>query len=186
MRKVLFAMGIILLESLVAFQATYAASVRTMGLNELIDHSDYIVYGRAARKRCLWDTATRTIWTQTEFQVLDKIKGEARGTVIVTEPGGVIGEVGHLFPGVPIFDTGGEWVLFLHSAPGKRMRATGLTQGVYAVFVDPVSQERVVRLPSAGLDAVSSSSIPVFGPAKAATQTLNVFLKEIGQKVSLR
>jgi hypothetical protein len=188
MRRVLFRMGTIVLACLTILLPAKAASVRAMALDSLIDHSDYVIYGRVIQSRCVWDPATRTIWTQTEFQVLDWPKGNTQNTIVVTEPGGVIGEVGHLFPGVPKFNAGPEWVLFLYNAPGKRLRATGLTQGVYSVVIDPISQERVVRSSLQGLEVVRDSGVqPSYLQIQnTAGQRLNTFLKDIRQKASSR
>src|SRR5688572_4315875 len=78
-----------------------AATAREIALAELVDRSDAIVYARAVARRSFFDAPTRTIWTETELVVLDGPKGRPGRTVVVTEPGGVVGDVGHLFPGVP-------------------------------------------------------------------------------------
>src|SRR5439155_5057357 len=112
------------------------ASVRRMTMDGLVRESELVIYGRALASRSLWDPATETIWTETEFAVLDGAKGNPARTVIVSEPGGNIGDVGHLFPGVPRFESGQEVVLFLYRTPANRLRISGLMQGVYNVEQD--------------------------------------------------
>ncbi len=122
-----------------------AATVRPMALRALIDRSDFVVYARVLGNHGVWDPATQTIWTVTDLRVLDGPKGHVGSILRVTEPGGVIGDIGHLFPGVPKFEENQELVLFLYSAAGNRVRVLGLYQGVYYVSTDAVTKEKVAR-----------------------------------------
>src|SRR5262249_50596555 len=58
---------------------------------------------------------------------------------------GIVGEVGHLVPGVPRLVPNEEVVLFLYQAAGGRIRVRGLDQGVYRVSLDRSSGERFVH-----------------------------------------
>jgi len=122
-----------------------AATVRAADLESLIDRSDYVIYGRVLWHHPIWDEATRTIWTITELQVLDGPKGRVGSVVRVTEPGGVLGDIGHMFPGVPKFRTNQEVVLFLYHAPGNRIRVTGIQQGVYLVMTNGATRDRLAQ-----------------------------------------
>jgi hypothetical protein len=122
-----------------------AATVRLVPFEILIERSEHVVYGRVVGIRSLWDEETRTIWTQTELQVLDAPKGAAPRSVIITEPGGEMGNVGHLVPGIPSFSLNEEVVVFLYEAERNRLRVTGLRQGVYAVERDPETGDRIVQ-----------------------------------------
>ncbi len=126
-------------------QAASGATVRLMTLDSLIQESNVVIYGRVLGSRSVWDSTTQTIWTQTEFAVLDATKGASPRTVLVTEPGGIIGDVGQLFPGVPRFEANQEVVLFLYHASGNRLRVMGLLQGVYHVEQDHTTGERLAR-----------------------------------------
>jgi len=165
-----------------------AGSLRWAGLDALVRDSDYVIYGRVVATRCVWDSATRTIWTQTDFQVLDGPKGNPKSTITVTEPGGVIGEVGHLFPGVPRFAETQEWVVFLYRASGDRLRVTGLSQGAYDVATDPVSAEKTVQLAVPQQLSVVESSAPPSKQnlPKMVTSRLRDFLGLVRQKVGSR
>ncbi len=137
---------LILTVAILAFiRAGSGASTRPMTMDSLVRESELVIYGRALASRSVWDPATETIWTQTEFAVLDGAKGNPARTVMVSEPGGIIGDVGHLFPGVPRFDSGQEVVLFLYRTPANRLRVSGLMQGVYKVEQDRRSGEKSVR-----------------------------------------
>jgi len=129
----------ILLISLAAGASTY----RRMTLDTLIQSSAFVVYGRIVESRPAWDAATRMIWTHTGIQVLDGLKGQPGATVTVTEPGGILGDIGQLYPGIPQFRVGQEAVVFIYHAPGQRLRVTGALQGVYAVRTDPSTGEKL-------------------------------------------
>ena len=96
------------------------ATVRPIAMTELVDRAESVIYARAVARRSFLDPPTRTVWTETEFLVLDGPKGNPGRTVVVTEPGGVVGDIGHLFPGVPHVALNQEVVLFLHRGDGGR------------------------------------------------------------------
>jgi hypothetical protein len=121
------------------------ATIRRLNLDALIARSQIVVHARVTGTRPYWDEETGTIWTATELQVLDAAKGSSGRSLIVKEPGGELGKVGHLFPGVPKFAVGDEVVVFLYSGPGNRLRVTGLHQGVYAVATDRDTGRSFVR-----------------------------------------
>jgi hypothetical protein len=159
------------------------ATARVLTLDALIARSDRIVYGRVVSTRPVWDPATRTIWTHTELLVLDCPKGQAGATVVITEPGGILGEVGHVFVGVPTFSLNEEVVVFLSPQGGDRLRVTGLRQGVYPVRRDGNSGRRIVQS-AVYTEHVSSSRVDAEPGAsgKAPPNRLDDFLYAIRQR----
>jgi hypothetical protein len=119
------------------------AAVRNMTLEEIITRSDCVIYGRVLGNRSVWDEATKSIWTLTEIQVLEIAKGKTGSVVIVKEPGGTLGNVGHLFPGIPKFESQREVVVFLYSAGANEYRVTGLGQGYFKVKSEPATQTKI-------------------------------------------
>jgi hypothetical protein len=169
-------------------RSSSAATVAVLTFDTLIQRSEYVVYGRAVGTRSFWDPATSTIWTETELLVLDGAKGRTGKTIVITEPGGVLGDIGHLFPGMPRFVGGEEVVLFLYSAPGNRIRVLGLQQGVYEVLHDRDSGERTVR------PAVDHPELIVpdrrvasrSDPGQSRPRRLSEFLASVRNRVSNR
>jgi len=130
------------------FLGTGMASAATsvpITFDSLVRQSDYVVYGRVVANRSYWEPATGAIWTQTTFLVLDRPKGGSGSTILISEPGGTVGSVGHLIPGIPRFETNQEVVLFLYNAPGRHIRVLGLQQGIYRVALDPATGARVAN-----------------------------------------
>ena len=103
-----------------------------LSFEELVARSERIVHGRCLRSWSAWDAPGRFIWTHTEIQLLDRLKGSAV-TVVVSELGGIVGGLGLAVEGVPRYQPGEEVVLFLYQTPIGYWRARGLEQGVYRV-----------------------------------------------------
>jgi hypothetical protein len=161
------------------------ATAVPMTLDALVNGSDIVAYARVAGSRPFWDTATGTIWTATQLAVLDAAKGQVAGSLVVTEPGGVVGDVGHLFPGVPRFALNQEIVVFLYRAPGDRLRVVGLWQGVYGVSVDSATGDRVARPMTAQAETVyqhGHAPTSATSSAPAGTRRLSDLLFWIREK----
>jgi hypothetical protein len=177
-----------ILISLAVSAIAAAASMRPMQIESLIEHSERVFYGRVLENRCVWDDATRTIWTQTRVEVLENAKGRTPSSIWISEPGGIIGDVGHLFPGVPRFWANEEVVLFLRTSPGNRLRVTGLRQGVFVVDTDLVTHSRIVRPTHSPSELVYESTTDSGQRlrAPASAQRLDEFLSEIRRKAAAR
>lgn len=168
---------------------TLAATYRSMSLDALVANSEYVVYGRVSGSHVAWDSATRAIWTRTEIQVLDGVKGRPGNLVAVTEPGGVINGHGEFYPGTPQFRLNTEVVLFLYRAPGNRLRVVGSTQGIYNVSTDLLLGQRVVASAGQQIQTVYQAGSPTLQTARsrvAAPQMLNSFLRTIREKAAAK
>src|SRR5436309_3060330 len=161
MSKVPLWMGVLLVLLASAAGEAGAATVRPMTLEELVRESQCVVYGRSVGSRSFWDSVTSTIWTETEFLVLDAPKGEVGRTVRITEPGGILGNTGHLIPGVPQFAADREAVVFLYAAPGNRLRVLGLGQGVYNVFREPATGDLLgaIRASMSAWESIQTAAV---------------------------
>lgn len=137
-------LGLIAVASILAAPG-HAATVRPLDFDALVARADAVVYGRVRASRSFWDSTTRSIWTESEVLVSDCAKGRTGPTVVIAEPGGVLGDVAHLVPGAPRLEQDAEVVLFLYDAPGGRLRVVGLRQGIYQVVRDPGTGERLAR-----------------------------------------
>ncbi len=164
---------------------SHSATVRSLTLDTLVARSDRIVHGRVVGSHAAWDSETRTIWTHTEVLVIDSAKGSSGRTVTVSEPGGVVGDVGHLLPGVPRFRLNDEVVLFLHGATGNRLRVTGLRQGVYGVTRDGAGSPPMAH-------ALDRQAEPVYEsdsvrrpqvPEPLGERRLDEFMRDIRQRI---
>jgi hypothetical protein len=138
--------------SLLLCIAAQAATVPSVGLEELIDQSEAIVHGRVVRSWSAWDTAHKYIWTHHEIAVIDPLRGAGASFVVASEPGGELDGVGMKFSGALEYAVGEEAIVFLYKTPIGYLRATGYGQGKYTV----TPQSRV-RANLKGLDVLKRS-----------------------------
>lgn len=113
-----------------------AASATTMlraDLPELARTSDAIVHGTVRRVESRWSGDGRRIVTDVEIQVTEALKGQAGSTVLVTQPGGRVGDIGQRVSGLASFTPGEEVVVFLERRGTQAFRLSGMAQGKYQV-----------------------------------------------------
>ena len=113
-----------------------AASATTMlraDLPELAQTSDTIVHGTVRRVESRWSGDGRRIVTDVEIQVTEALKGQAGSTVLVTQPGGRVGDIGQRVSGLASFTPGEEVVVFLERKGTQAFRLSGMAQGKYQV-----------------------------------------------------
>jgi hypothetical protein len=113
-----------------------AASATTMlraDLPELAQTSDAIVHGTVRRVESRWSGDGRRIVTDVEIQVTEALKGQAASTVLVTQPGGQVGDIGQRVSGLAAFTPGEEVVVFLERRGKTAFRVSGMAQGKYQV-----------------------------------------------------
>ncbi|HEX8439872.1 hypothetical protein [Archangium sp.] len=110
-----------------------ATTMLRADLPELARSADSIVQGTVRRVESRWSGDGRRIVTDVEIQVSDTLKGQAGATVLVTQPGGRVGDIGQMVSGLASFTQGEEVVLFLERRGAKAFRVVGLAQGKYKV-----------------------------------------------------
>jgi hypothetical protein len=125
--------------------AAQATLVERVSLEQLVDGSARIVQGRCLRTWSAWDATHQNIWTHSEIQVTDALKGDAGQTVVVSELGGEVGDLSMRVEGMPQYQPGEEMVLFLYQTPIGLWRTRGLGQGKFSVLRDPAAGTPRVR-----------------------------------------
>ena len=86
-----------------------------------------------------------TIFTHYQVQVLQRWKGANNPTTDVAIPGGALQGVRQSFPGVPVLQTGQQYLLFLWQGNTGPNQPVGLTQGVFNVSSQPGGETTVFR-----------------------------------------
>ncbi|AKJ05450.1 hypothetical protein ATI61_102507 [Archangium gephyra] len=117
---------------LVSLAASATTMLRT-DLPELAQTSEAIVHGTVRRVESRWSGDGRRIITDVEIQVTEALKGQAGGTVLVTQPGGRVGDIGQRVSGLASFTPGEEVVVFLERRGKQAFRVSGMVQGKYQV-----------------------------------------------------
>jgi hypothetical protein len=100
---------------------------------DLARKSEVVVRGKVARADAHWTGDHRRIVTDVEIEVAEAFKGQPAKTVVVEQPGGVVGDIGQRVDGIAEFNPGEEVVVFLSRRPGDRYLLTGMAQGKFRV-----------------------------------------------------
>ena len=139
--------------------------VPRFSLEELTGQSDLIVHGKVLRTWSAWDPATQIIWTHSEIQVLDPVKGAPPASVVASEPGGTVDGMSMPIIGMPRYAPGEEMVLFLFQTPVGFWRARGLQQGKFTVQTEAAGSVEIVQ-PASGAALVVE---PIGGKTQPGT-----------------
>ena len=122
-----------------------SASLVKLDLQKMATESTAIVHGKVLSSSSRWTEDRSVIVTDVRFQVVDALKGQAQGEVVVTQLGGVVGAMKVEVFGALAFQPGEESILFLSNDARGKSRITGFSQGHFAVERDPASHKKVVR-----------------------------------------
>ena len=123
----------------------HATLVPRMTLEQAVDDSVLIVQGTVVRTWSAWGDKRQFIWTHYELKVSDALKGLATPNIIISEPGGTVGNTGMQIAGAPRYSVGEEVVLFATPTPIGYLRTAGWGQGKYVIVDARDSDRRVVR-----------------------------------------
>lgn len=101
-----------------AFLASFANAtvVISQSLEEMAQTAPIIVEGTVEQVQTQWAESAARIYTYAEISVSRPLKGKVKSTVLVKQPGGIIGELGHSVAGAARFKTGEKVLLFLEPA----------------------------------------------------------------------
>ena len=123
-------------------------------LPELAQTADAVVHGTVRRVESRWSGDGRRIVTDVEIQVTETLKGQPGSTVLVTQPGGRVGDIGQVVNGLASFTAGEEVVVFLERRGAAAPSAcTGMAQGKYQVQRS-ADGSRALAVPEATGDAL--------------------------------
>jgi hypothetical protein len=100
---------------------------------ELTSTADAVVQGTVRRVESRWSGDHRRIVTDVEIQVTEALKGEPGSTVIVTQPGGHVGDIGQVVHGLASFTPGEEVVVFLERRGPDAFQVSAMAQGKFRV-----------------------------------------------------
>ena len=131
----------------VSFSQLTSSEVERMSKN-----ADLIITGKVKEQNANWNESKTRIYTHATIQVEEYLKGNNNGgSVIVTYPGGEVGDVGELYSHMPRFEDQEEVLVFLK----KDERSTD-----YKVFNGEEGKINVVRDPKTG-EKVTTSNVQI-------------------------
>lgn len=113
--------------------AAHATTLLRLDVEQLTQASDVVVRGTVKSVKSRWSADHLRILTDVELSVAESLKGSAEQAIIVTQPGGVVGDIGQRVSGLAAFTEGEEVVLFLTRRAQGRYDVAGMAQGKYRV-----------------------------------------------------
>lgn len=132
-----FALRALLSVALLLGTQAGATSLLRTDVAELSTTSDTVVHGTVRRVQSRWSGDRRRIVTDVEIEVTEALKGEPGHTLVVTQPGGRVGDIGQVVHGLASFSPGEEVVVFLEQRGKSAFRVAGMAQGKFQVKRDP-------------------------------------------------
>jgi hypothetical protein len=126
-----------LITGLLTLAVCSATTIEPRTVEELTRDSSDVLVGTAGTPRCVWNAAHTIIYTVTNVQIEQALKGKKSGSIVVTQMGGTLDGVHTKVAGVRQFQTGERDALFLRPSvdmPGTYV-ITGLMQGRFAITI---------------------------------------------------
>src|SRR6202158_59349 len=160
---------------LFAATSIHATTLARMSLDQLASAADAV-----ARVRCTSVESRQEngeIWTVTNFEVAETMKGALPARITVRLPGGRVGHLTATVDGTPKFKSGDEAIVFLERDSGGFQREPGPARAAgFTVAAWVEGTFRIGRDPQTGLETVTqdSSSFAVFDTATRAVRTEGV------------
>lgn len=159
----------------------FATVVMALSMEEMTAMAPVVIHGTVRRSFTGWDDAHRSIWTWTEVEVRESLKGAPLRIALVKQPGGVVDGIGQSVSGVATFEGGEEVVLFLEPAVDERNAWVVLAMGAGKVTLEATLGPKVARRNLAGLSFARRGGRGVAGPVAEREHlgAADAFLKRI-------
>jgi hypothetical protein len=167
--------------ALLVSSSALATVVLALSMEELTARAPLVVHATVHQSNAGWDAEQGKIWTWTELIVKETLKGPSSATVLVKQPGGVVGEVGMEVSGVATFQPGEEVVLFLEPAPDEPGAWVPVSMSASKVTLEDRQGLRVARRDLSGLAFARPGKQALVEPVdeREVLSTADVFLARI-------
>ena len=131
-------------------------------LEELINTSEWIVYGTVVSSNSDWDDSHELIWTDSEVEIHEVLKGKwTTPDITISQMGGVVGNTGLDVSGSQLLEPGNEAILFIKYFKNRYV-IHSLVLGYFYVYFDYEKGQKMVKpavLASDIIDPVSGKAI---------------------------
>ncbi len=121
------------------------SQVRKVSIKELTLESTAIVVGKCTKKESFWNDKRTQILTEVKIQTGESIKGKPGEEVVITIPGGRVGNTIYEVSDMPVFQEGEEVLVFLWRHPSGKNLVTGALQGKLTVVEDKKTGKKVLQ-----------------------------------------
>ena len=151
-------------------------------LAQICAEAESIVIARVVDQNAAWTADRRVIYTHTTVVVERTLKGKARKRIVISEPGGTVGDVTCIVHGMPQYRIGQRVLVALKRDVLGFERTHGLIQGQFAIVKNLASGEDRVRL-RAGLEHVTRAYFAKSEVSRGRTVAFDTFVAKIDELV---
>jgi hypothetical protein len=129
----------------VSFYFTSYAQLASSEVESMSKNADLIITGKVVEQNSNWNENKTRIYTQATIQVEEYLKGNNNSrSIIVSYPGGEVGDVGELYSHMPKFEDQEEVLVFLKKdEKNTRYKVFNGEAGKITVITDPRTGEKV-------------------------------------------
>lgn len=156
------------------FPATCAAQVKKMTAKELTTESTSILYGKCKRMESAWTEDKSMIITEVIVVPEYYLKGNLGSEVIITVPGGQVGDIIYEVSEMPTFQKGEEVFAFIWQHPSGMNLITGGFQGKLKIKVDNKTGKKTIQGKQFGKYAAKELSPKPLSTEKETTMAAKV------------
>jgi hypothetical protein len=126
------------------FHFTSFAQDSASEIKSLSEGADVIVIGKVVQQKSNWNENRTRIYTNVTIKVEEFLKGTNTGEIVVTHPGGEVGEVGELYTHMPKFRNDEEVLVFLEEdTRSNAYRVLNGENGKMTLLKDKTTGEKV-------------------------------------------
>ncbi|MDZ7625813.1 MAG: hypothetical protein U5J96_15385 [Ignavibacteriaceae bacterium] len=127
------------------FFLTSFAQVTSSEVESMSKNADVIITGKVTQQNSSWNENKTRIYTQATIQVDEYLKGGNTGnSIVVSYPGGEVGDIGELYSHMPRFENNEEVLVFLKKDDeSTNYEVLNGEEGKINVMTDPRTGEKV-------------------------------------------
>ena len=103
----------------IGFLSTISAQMGQSELKLLSENADLIITGKVIQQNSNWNKDKTRIFTQATIQVEETLKGSGQTSIIVSYPGGEVGDIGEMYTHTPKFENEEQVLVFLKKDPNS-------------------------------------------------------------------
>ena len=141
--KYVYPLFLILLLS--GFKISTLSQTKPTDIKNLSVAADVILTGKVTKQNSSWNKDKTRIYTDVTLEVEEYLKGNnGNKTLVVTTPGGEVGEVGELYTHMPRFSKDEEVLLFVKKdTKDMSYKVVNGQEGKIALYTDKKTGEKV-------------------------------------------
>ena len=127
------------------FKSTSLSQIIQSDIQSLSKGADVILTGKVTKQNSSWNKDKSRIYTDVTLEVEEYLKGNNRNkTLVITTPGGEVGEVGELYTHMPRFSKDEEVLLFVKKdTKDMSYKVVNGEEGKIALYTDKKTGEKV-------------------------------------------